>query len=140
MKRKGFIALVLAFVMVMAVFMASCSKPQTIEEYVKNDKDMEEELQNVADTSGLAIAFSGNDIIYTYDISTLDGVTEDVGKSDLMKDQLASALDSTGDTFIGLCKQLEEESKIEGVQIVINYTYGDEVLVTKTFNSAGAVE
>ena len=39
-----------------------------------------------------------------------------------------------------LCKQLEEESKIEGIQIVVNYTYGDEVIVTKTFNSSGVVE
>ena len=57
-----------------------------------------------------------------------------------MKEQLASALDSTTDTFVGLCKQLEEESKIEGIQIIVNYTYGDEVIVTKTFNSSGAVE
>ena len=58
----------------------------------------------------------------------------------MMKEQLSSALDSTTDTFVGLCKQLEEESKIEGIQIVVNYTYGDEVIVTKTFNSSGAVE
>ena len=57
-----------------------------------------------------------------------------------MVEQLTSTLESTGDTFSGLCKQLEEESKIEGIQIVVNYTYGDEVIVTKTFNSSGVVE
>ena len=67
-------------------------------------------------------------------------MTEEIGTSDLMKDQLASALDNVSDQFVGLCKQLEEESKITGVQIIINYTYGDTVLVTKTFNSSGAVE
>lgn len=139
MKKKSIIALLLCLVMVMSVFLSSCGKPKTIEEYIKNDKEAEEQLQQVADTAGLAIDFSGNDVIYTYDISTIENVTEEVGKSDLMKDQLAAALESQGNTFIGLCKQLEEESKIEGVQIVINYTFGDEVLVNKTFNSSGAV-
>ena len=57
-----------------------------------------------------------------------------------MVEQLTSALESTGDTFASLCKQLEDESKIEGVQIIVNYTFGDEVVVTKTFNSSGAAE
>ena len=124
--------------MVMAAF-TSCSKPKTIEEYVKNDEKAMEEVQSAADSAGLEVSFSGNDVIYTYDLSTLDGVTEDVIKSDMMIEQLTSALDSTADTFAGLCKELEEQSKIEGVQIVVNYTFGDETIVTKTFNSSGAV-
>jgi threonyl-tRNA synthetase len=138
MKKKGIIALFLCFVMLMGV-LTSCSKPKTIEEYIKNDSEAMEEVQQAADSAGLNVDFSGNDVIYTYDLSTLDGVTEEVIKSDLMIEQLTSALDSTGDTFAGLCKELEEQSKIEGVQIVVNYTYGDEVIVTKTFNSSGAV-
>ena len=125
--------------MVMAAF-TSCSKPKTIEEYVKNDADAMEEVQSAADSAGLEVSFSGNDVIYTYDLSSLDGVTEDVIKSDLMIEQLTSALESTSDTFAGLCKELEEQSKIEGVQIVVNYTYGEETIVTKTFNSSGVVE
>ena len=88
----------------------------------------------------ITVNFKGNDVVYTYDLSSINNVTEEVIKSDMMKEQLASALDSTADTFVGLCKQLEEESKIEGIQIIVNYTYGDEVIVTKTFNSSGAVE
>ena len=141
MKRKSIIALLLTFVMSLSLMATACNKaPQTIEEYVNNDKEAMEEVQNAADTAGLQVAFSGNDVVYTYDLAKIDGVTEDVIKSDVMKEQLESALDSTGDTFVGLCKQLEEQSKIEGVQIVINYTYGDEVIVTKTFNSSGAVD
>lgn len=138
MKKRSLVALLLCLVMVMSVFMTSCGKPKTIEEYIQNDKEAAEKLQEVADTAGLAIDFSGNDVIYTYDISTIENVTEEIGKSDMMKEQLAAALESQGNTFVGLCKQLEEESKIEGVKIVINYTFGDEVLVNKTFNASGA--
>ena len=139
MKKRGLIALFLSFIMAMSMMAASCSKtPKTLEEYINNDKEAMEEVQEAADQSGLAVSFSGNDVIYTFDLATIEGSTEEVIKSDIMKEQLTSALDSTSDTFTGLCKQLEEESKIEGVQIVINYTYGDEVIITKTFTSSGA--
>lgn len=141
MKKKGLIALLMSFVMMMSIMASACSSsPKTIEEYVSKDKDAMEEVQKAADSSGLTVDFKGNDVIYTYDLSGLDGVTEEVVKSDMMVEQLTSALESTGDTFASLCKQLEDESKIEGVQIIVNYTFGDEVVVTKTFNSSGAAE
>lgn len=140
MKRKSMVALLLAFVMSFSLLATACSSPKTIEEYIAKDKEAAEQVQKAADTAGLTVDFSGNDVVYTYDLASIDNVTEDVIKSDMMKEQLASALDSTTDTFVGLCKQLEEESKISGIQIVVNYTYGDEVIVTKTFNSSGAVE
>jgi hypothetical protein len=140
MKRKSMVAMLLAFVMSFSLLATACSSPKTIEEYIAKDKEAAEQVQKAADTAGLTVDFSGNDVVYTYDLASIDNVTEDVIKSDMMKEQLASALDSTTDTFVGLCKQLEEESKIEGIQIVVNYTYGDEVIVTKTFNSTGAVE
>ena len=140
MKRKSMVAMLLAFVMSFSLMATACGSPKTIEEYIEKDEEAAEQVQKAADTAGLTVDFSGNDVVYTYDLASIDNVTEEVIKSDMMKEQLSSALDSTTDTFVGLCKQLEEESKIEGIQIVVNYTYGDEVIVTKTFNSTGAVE
>ncbi len=140
MKRKSMVAMLLAFVMSFSLIATACGSPKTIEEYIEKDKEAAEQVQKAADTAGLTVDFKGNDVVYTYDLASIDNVTEEVIKSDMMKEQLASALDSTTDTFVGLCKQLEEESKITGIQIVVNYTYGDEVIVTKTFNSSGAVE
>ena len=141
MKKKGLVALLLSLVMSLSLIATSCnSSPKTLEEYINKDKEAAEQVQKAADTSGLTVSFSGNDVVYTYDLSKIDGVTEEVVKSDMMIDQLTSALQSTSDTFVGLCKQLEEESKIQGIHIVVNYTYKDEVLVTKTFDSAGVVE
>ena len=141
MNKRRTIAILLTFVMLLSVMASACSKkPQTLEEYIKNDSESMEQVQNAADSAGLNVEFKENDVIYTYDLSTIDGVTEDIVKSDVMKEQLSSALDSTADTFSGLCKQLEEQSKIEGIKIVVEYKYGDEIIVTKTFNSSGAVE
>jgi uncharacterized phage infection (PIP) family protein YhgE len=132
--------MLLAFVMTFSLMATACGSPKTIEEYINKDKDAAEQVQKAADTAGLTVNFKENDVVYTYDLSSINNVTEEVIKSDMMKEELASALDSTSDKFVGLCKQLEEESKISGIQIVVNYTYGDEVIVTKTFNSSGTVE
>ena len=141
MKKKGIIALLLTFVMSLSLMATACSSsPKTIEEYVNNNKDEMEQVQKTADESGLAIAFSGNDVIYSMDLATMDGMTEEIVKSDIMKDNLESALEGLTDRFTGLCGQLEEQSGIKGAQIIVNYTFGDEVIITKTFNSSGIVE
>lgn len=141
MKRRAFLSIIISFVMIFSVFAASCnSAPKTIEEYVQKNSESMEEVQKAADTAGLSVEFSGNDVIYKYDMSQIDGITEDVIKSDIMIEQLTSALDSSADTFVGLCKQLEEESKIEGVQIVIIYTFGEDEIIKKTYNSSGEVK
>ena len=113
---------------------------KTIEEYVKNDTDAMAKIKSAAADGGLDVTYSGNDIIFTYDLSSLEDVTEEVIKSDIMLEQLTSDLDSEGETFGDMCKKLEEQSGIEGIQIVIKYTYGDETIITKTFNSSGVVK
>ena len=141
MKKKGLTALLLIFVMMMSVMASACnSTPKTLEEYITKDKDALEVVQKSADSAGMNVEFKGNDAIYTYDLEGIEGVNEEVAKSDMMVEQLNSIFDDKESTYSSICKQLEEDSKLEGVQIIINYTYGDEVIVTKTFNSSGVVE
>ena len=67
-------------------------------------------------------------------------MTADLAKSEQLTSSLEAALTQSEESFVNLCSQLEEQSKIEGVQIIVNYSFEDEVLVTKTFNSSGVVE
>ena len=142
MKKKSIIALILSLALVMALFLTSCGSktPQTLEDYVNSDEETSEQIEEVAETSGLQVEIKGNDVIYTYDLASYDGMNEDLAKSEQMISSLTSALDKTSDSFTGLCSQLEEETEIEGVQIIVNYTFGDEVLVTSTFNKDGKVD
>ena len=140
MKNKGLIALLLTIVMSMSLLATACSStPKTLEEYINSNQEEMEQVQAVADESKMQIEFNENDVIYSYDISSMENLTEEVAKSDIMKDNLSSSLESLSDRFVGLCGQLEEKSQIEGVQIIVNFTYGDEILVSKTFNSQGMV-
>ena len=142
MKKKSIIALILSLALVMALFLTSCGSktPQTLEDYVNSDEETSEQIEEVAETSGLQVEIKGNDVIYTYDLASYDGMNEDLAKSEQMISSLTSALDKTAESFTGLCSQLEEETENEDVQIIVNYTFGDEVLVTSTFNKDGKVE
>ncbi|MBQ6315096.1 MAG: DUF4854 domain-containing protein [Mogibacterium sp.] len=142
MKRRSIIAVLISLTLVMAMALSACGskEPDTLEKYIQNDEKASAEIQQTADTNGLEVSIKGNDVVYTYDLKNFEGVTEELAKSDTMKESLASALNSAGTTFSDLCKQLEEGSKIEGIQIIVNYTYDGETLVTKTFNKDGAVD
>ncbi len=142
MKKKSILSILICLTLIFSmVALASCSStPETLEEYVASNEDAMDEINEAADSAGLDVTISGNDIIYSYDIANYDGITEEVAKSDTMVDSLQSALESADSTFSGICEDLEEESSIEGIRIIVNYTYGDENLVSMTFDKSGIVE
>ncbi|MBQ3292601.1 MAG: DUF4854 domain-containing protein [Mogibacterium sp.] len=142
MKRKSIIALIITFAMVMSLFITSCGskEPETIESFVNSNKEAADQIKEAAENSGLDVTITGNDVIYTYDLKNYEGMTADLAKSEQLTSSLEAALTQSEESFVNLCSQLEEQSKIEGVQIIVNYSFEDEVLVTKTFNSSGVVE
>ena len=86
---------------------------------------------------GLTIEIKGNDLIYTYDMTVLSSDSEAL-KSDAMKTALADAIDAQKAVFGDICKSVEDETGITGIQTIVNYTAGEELLVSRTFTSADA--
>ncbi|MBE6041448.1 MAG: DUF4854 domain-containing protein [Clostridiales bacterium] len=139
MKKKKVLSLLICFTMLMSIFITACSKgPATLEEYISKDQEAKDQIETTAESSGLSVSIEGNNVVYTYDLQNMSGVTADIAKDDTMKSTLESALDSAAATFENLCAQLEKESEISGIQIIVNYTYGDETIVTKTFSAPAA--
>ena len=144
MKRKVLFAL-LAMLVGMTMIMASCGgggssqkEPMTLEKYVKDDPQVQEAIDGAMKDSNVLVEIKENAIIYTFDLSTMDGYTEELAKSEEIQAALQSALDSAGGTFGGIAKSIEDASGIEGITTVVNYTWGDELIVTKTFTPADA--
>jgi molybdopterin converting factor small subunit len=139
MNRKSLIAFIVVLTMLTVPFFSSCSKkPETIEEYLANQPESMEDLKQNAEKSGLELSISGNDITYSYDISSYEDMTEELAKSDKIVEALGDALEDSEDNFSDLCSKLEEESNIEGIRIIVKYSYGDEELVSKSFTASGA--
>ena len=139
--KKRILLVLLAMLVGMTMIMASCGgggstpeEPMTLEKYVKDDA----EVQNAIDSAMNDSKIKENAIIYTFDLSTMEGYTEELAHSEEIQAALQSALDSAGGTFGGIAKSIEDASGITGITTVVNYTWGDEVVVSKTFTSADA--
>ena len=135
--KRSLYLLMLSMILMIGLFLSSCvSKPGTIEELIDSNSDVKEQIQTAAGNAGMSIGIKGNEITYTYDLSTIQGATEENLRDEAMLETLKNALDSQQSVFAGVCKNIEDETGISGVSAVVNYTYGDEVLITQTFTSS----
>ena len=145
MKKKVLLVL-LAMLVGMTMIMTACGggggaaeeEPMTLEKYVQGDASVEEAIDSAMNDSNVLVEIKENSIIYTFDLSSMEGYTEELAKSEEIQAALMSALESAGGTFGGIAKSIEDASGIAGITTVVNYTWGDEVVVTKTFTSADA--
>ena len=157
MKKNAFIALMFSLCMVFCLILSACgNKPAgsasdaveeketenalTLESLVASDSALQEEIALYADAyDGLTIEVEGNDFIYNYDMTLLTtGIDEETLKSEAMKSALESAMAEQKTTFGSLCKTLEDQNGLTGIRIIVNYTLGDDLLVSGTFSSADA--
>lgn len=139
MKKRTLIVLMIMAVITALCFTACGSKEtMTLEKYVQDNPDVQESIDSAMSDSNVAVVIKENDISYNFDLSKMDGYTEELAKSDAIISALDDALTAAGGTFGGICKSLEESTEISGITTTVNYSWEDEVLVTKTFTSADA--
>ena len=166
MKKKSLLVLLFAFVLSMAMLMTACgggsqkesgkqdnnagnieeqqteekTTELTLEEYVKTDKSVQEAVENAAEESGILVEFHGNELHYIYDLSKIEGYTEETAKNESVISLLESGLENGRQTFGSVSAEMENKSGIKGIITVVKYTWEDEVLLTKSFTSADAEE
>ena len=139
MKKRTLVVLLIMAVITALCFTACGSKEtMTLEKYVQDNPDVQESIDSAMTDSNVAVVIKENDISYNFDLSKMDGYTEELAKSDAIISALDDALAAAGGTFGGICKSLEESTEISGITTTVNYSWEDEVLVTKTFTSADA--
>ena len=137
-KKRSIYMVLLSLLLLLGSLFTSCvSKPGNIEELLNSNPDIQQEIQTAAENAGMSVEIKGNEIIYSYDLSSVEGATEEALKDEAMIKNLQSALDSQKDQFVNVCKSIETETEISGVSATVSYTYKDDVLVTQTFTSAG---
>jgi chaperonin cofactor prefoldin len=138
--NKRIIAIIAVFSLLFGMNLTSCSKkPQNLEEYLQKNEDAMERIEALSQKSGLDVSIEGNNVVYKYDISNIEDVTEEIATDDLMIKTLNSSLDGAAEDFKDLCTELEKESSISGIIISVTYTYKDTELVSRQFSSEGVV-
>lgn len=146
MKRKVLLILLAMLVGIAMIMTTACStggstadeEPMTLEKYVEGDPEVQQSIDRAMSDSNVLVEVKENSIVYSFDLSKMDGYTEELVHTEEIQSALQSAIDGAGGTFGGVAKQVEETSGLTGITAVVNYTWGDEVIVTKTFTSADA--
>lgn len=114
-------------------------EPANLEEYMLANPDVVASIEEGIDSSSMTVTYEGNSIIYTYDFSIdSSGLTKENFMDDAVKDSLNTALDEAKAEYGGYCKDMESSTGYSPVTIVVNYTWEDEVIVTKTYTTADA--
>ena len=155
MKQKSLFAILLIAAVCASLFMTGCGRfgsgsnssgggsasaePQTLEDYAKKNSDVQKSIDEATAGSDVEVFIKGNEVIYTFELSKMEGYTEEVATDPEVIDSLQSALDNAGPTFGGIARSLEEATGIGSISVTVNYTYNGEVLATKTFDINDAV-
>ena len=151
MKKKSIFILLLIMTLTASVLMASCSKiggkgksssknkePKTLQEYAVSNPDVQKSIDKATSDSDVEVEIKGNDVIYSYELSKMEGYTEDVATDPDVIENLQKALDNAGPTFGGIAKTLEEAPGISGIRVIVRYTFDGEELATQTFDASDA--
>ena len=127
----------------------SCgSKKATLETYMNDHPDDRAKVEETVASSGmtgLSVEFSGNEMIYTFELSGMEGITEEYIKSDIAKQLFESGLENQADTFKKVANTVldevrKNEKSIESISLTVKYTYNDEVITSATYESDPASE
>ena len=144
-KRKLLLAALLLLCAVL--FLTACggsggSKKEdvmTLERYMSENAEAKESLEKAAASNpSIAIQIKGNNISYVFDYQKVEGMTEESAKA--TAPYLESALENADSTYTAVCKNMQEQTKIEGITATISYTWGDYVIVSHTYDIDGLVE
>lgn len=148
MKRKSLILFMIVAVLTTMLFTACGKEKTTLESYLNDHPDIQtaiDEQLGSDELKNIKVEFSGNDMIYTYDLAGVESVTEEEAKSDDVKQKLQEGLDAQAANFKATANSVlaavnEDGAGIESINMIVNYVYGEEVVATGTFTSDPAGE
>lgn len=146
MKKRTLAVLMIMTVISAMIFTACGKKAVTLESYINDHADVKadiEEKLGSEDMQGITVDFKGDEMIYSFDISGMDNMTEDLAKSDEVKEALDAGLEQQSATFSDLAanvlKTLQDDgADIKSVKVTVNYMYGDTLITSRTFEPSAA--
>ncbi len=116
------VALALVMMLSMTLMLTSCGEPSTLEEYLAEDAELQEQLDTLAASQqDMTVEIKGNQILYTYTMP--QQIEEDLLED--VKAQFEKAMEGYGSTFEGIASTCEEQTKIKGVTVKVSYLNND---------------
>jgi cell division protein ZapA (FtsZ GTPase activity inhibitor) len=145
MKKGNRFVLIMTLAVITAMVFTACGskKQQTLESYVNDHPEIKAEIDEqigADEYNGITVEFSGNDMIYNFDLSSNESITEEMAKSEEIKTALDEGLAGQEESFKAaantVLKSIKEDGgTIDAIRVIVNYNYGDELITSATFDS-----
>lgn len=116
------LALLASLFMISSLMLMGCSinEPETLEDYVKNNEQIQKSIDEMTSSSSMTVEISGNNLTYTYTYEQ----TFDEAKIKKIRPQFEEKANELSSTFENIGTTLEEETGIEDVTVKIIYKDG----------------
>ena len=140
MKNGRLLKTLLAAAMIVMMLLTACgSKTEsTLESVAGDDPEIQTEIENSIDSDlkeGLSVEIQGNDIVYNYDLTAIEDFTDEDAKDESVKAALEAGMEEHAEEFKKVATDMTANTKVEGIRVIVNYNYGDEVIATSTFEA-----
>ena len=131
---------IITVLMIVAVIMlpACVRQPDTLEDYYNNSGDIYDKVNSAIEDSEVKLDIVDNDIIYTYELSGIDGYNEKVLKNEDVIEKLIYNLKEREEEFTGICADTESATKLSNIRVIVRYTYDGEEVVSQVFTAEGS--
>lgn len=115
---------------------SSSNSYSSLEEYMAKNPNEMDTLNSEGEEKGVEIKIDGNTLYYIYDLSQTD-IDEEKAKSTEIQTLLQESVDKQKPIYTRIAKTIEDSTGLNGVIVVLRYTYNDETIIEQTFTSAG---
>lgn len=138
--NKRTYTIAISFLLAFAMLLSACesNKPETLEDLMKADSEVLGDVQKEAEKSSVKLTVQGNEIIYEYDLSNNKDIKEDMIENEEYVKMYNTALDAGAGIFEDTVKQTEERSGIEGLSMVVKYTYKGKEIASRTYTASSS--
>ncbi len=113
--------LLLSLVLILMLTFASCGT-KTLEKYVNDNAELKQQIESIGAGTGLEVDIKDNVVTYTYKYKQT--FTDDQLK--VVKTSLEQAMSKAEGQFTNIVTQLEKETEIDGISVVVKYMNGDD--------------
>ena len=143
MKTRRLLIVTMLIIAAFSVLMASCAEPEpaapaTFESFIESNPDIRSSIDESAmagKDSAISYEISGNDIIYEFDLATMEDMTEEAVKSEIVSGSLEAGLKDQDEYFRELVNSLARLSKIDGIRVIVNYVFEGETILSETYEA-----
>ena len=135
---KRYTSKIIYVLVIAALLLSGCSGESgavSVQSLAESDEEIASSIENGAEEVGCTVDIDGNVITYSFDISSIGSVTEDLIKDPEFVKTLETSIASQQEYFSDFCRSLEEKTGIEDITVNVIYTYDNKTVAESSFTS-----